>query len=136
MFLTSNHICLNSVLICMYFKWNLRYIFTWLSSRFFLLNVRFRDIFEPHKTQSKEENSFIKNIDKGVRFLFCAPTHKHSAPMSKGVHQTAQIAKNAPKLPTKWHKCTTTQVTVHCTAPHVAMQFTVLYLWFYNKKIA
>ena len=61
---------------------------------------------------SKEENSFINNIDKGVRFLFYAPTYKQSVPMSRGVHQIAQIAKTALKLPAKWHKC---------TAPHDAM---------------
>ena len=40
----------------------------------------------------------------------------------RGVHQTAQTTKTAPRLPAKWHNRITPQITVHRTTPHHMMQ--------------
>ena len=50
----------------------------------------------------------------------------------RGVHQTAQTVKIAPKPPVKWYNCTALQVIVHRTALHHAVQCG---LRFYNKKV-
>ena len=38
---------------------------------------------------------------------------------TKGVYQTAQIAKTTSKSPSKWYNHTAPQVTVHRNAPHI-----------------
>ena len=53
--------------------------------------------------------------------------------LTRGVHQTVQIAKTTPKPPAKWHNRTAPQVIVHRTAPHRMVQCG---LRFYNKKTA
>ena len=51
--------------------------------------------------------------------------------ISRGVHQTAQTAKIAPKPSAKWHNRIAPQVILHRTAPHRMVQCG---LRFYNKK--
>ena len=53
--------------------------------------------------------------------------------ISRGVYQTTQTAKIAPKPSAKWHNRTAPQVILHRTAPHRMVQCG---LRFYNKKTA
>ena len=46
--------------------------------------------------------------------------------ISRGVHQTAQTAKIAPKPSAKWHNRTASNLAPHRTTPHGAMRFAVL----------
>ena len=44
----------------------------------------------------------------------------------RGVHQTTQTTKIAPKPLAKWHNCTAPQVIVHRTTQNGAVRFAVL----------
>ena len=74
-------------------------------------------------------------MDYSLGFASCIPSWQKKSRirirstryiMSRGVHQTAQTGKIAPKPPAKWHNRITPQVIVYCTAPHDAVQFAVL----------